>query len=153
MDTMKTCFKCGVEQPRHEFYKHPKMGDGLLGKCKSCTRADVRQHRRDPRYRDNVLAYDRLRGDRRTQEQIQKRRDETPLANTARSAVNNAVRDGRLFKPNRCEHCGKADRLHGHHHDYSKPFAVVWLCVACHRQHHAMMDLIERALSANEKSA
>lgn len=154
METIgKTCFKCGIEKSRSEFYRHPQMGDGLLGKCKDCTRADVRQHRRDPRYRDNVLAYDRSRGNRQTQDEVNLYRDANPAATKARAAVGNAVRDGRLFKPDRCEHCGKADRLHGHHHDYSKPLAVVWLCVACHRQHHAMMDLIERAMSADEKSA
>lgn len=38
----KTCFKCGASKARSEFYKHPKMADGLLGKCKSCTRSASR---------------------------------------------------------------------------------------------------------------
>ena len=37
---MKKCFKCGVEKPLTEFYVHPKMGDGHLGKCKDCTKKD-----------------------------------------------------------------------------------------------------------------
>lgn len=37
----KPCFKCTVEKPIEQFYKHAKMGDGHLGKCKECTRADV----------------------------------------------------------------------------------------------------------------
>jgi hypothetical protein len=45
---LKTCFKCGVPQPLKAFYKHPKMGDGHLGKCITCTKKDVsdREHRK-----------------------------------------------------------------------------------------------------------
>ena len=39
---MKKCFKCQKELPLTEFYKHPKMPDGHVNKCKECNKNDVR---------------------------------------------------------------------------------------------------------------
>lgn len=36
----KKCFKCGKIKLLTEFYKHPKMPDGHLNKCKTCNKAD-----------------------------------------------------------------------------------------------------------------
>lgn len=62
----------------------------------------------------------------------------------ARSAVNNAIRDGRLTKPSKCEYCGiESSALTGHHYDYSRPLDVEWLCSSCHAAAHA--SIRERA--------
>ena len=60
----KKCFKCSEEKPIDAFYKHPKMGDGRLGKCSICTRNDVKENRKKNqkfyvqfdlnRYRNNI---------------------------------------------------------------------------------------------------
>ena len=37
----KRCFKCNMVKPINDFYTHPRMKDGRLGKCKECTKKDV----------------------------------------------------------------------------------------------------------------
>lgn len=39
---MKKCFKCSIEKPLTDFYKHNATADGYLGKCKECTKKDTK---------------------------------------------------------------------------------------------------------------
>ena len=137
----KVCFKCKEEKPRSEFYPHKRMADGLLGKCKECTKRDVRE---DRRYSPNARAYDKRRytedpeRKRKLAEGVKRRRRENPKKTKARNAVHNAVRDGRLIKPPHCSRCGiRGVKIEGHHEDYSKPLEVRWLCTLCHRRYYS----------------
>jgi hypothetical protein len=133
---LKRCFRCERELPADEFYRHPRMTDGHLGKCKSCTKRDVRANYR--RNHTHFQQYERMRlrsPERRRYKRAQEvaHRLRHPDRAQARWALNNAVRDGRLLrKP--CEVCGA--RAEAHHEDYSKPLDVRWLCLAHHREHH-----------------
>jgi len=136
MPKTKVCFKCEKRKPVEMFYRHPRMKDGRVGKCKECNKSDVRQNRSDRI--DYYRAYDRNRGSRQSAKDIKRYRQNNPIKYGASCMVNNAVRDGKLKKPKRCQECRQVTRLHGHHDDYSKPLEVRWLCPACHHGWHAI---------------
>ena len=46
LSRMKTCTKCSTVKSDAEFYRHPRNLDGRSGKCKECTKEDVRANRR-----------------------------------------------------------------------------------------------------------
>lgn len=131
----KVCFKCQKTKSVEDFYAHPRMADGRLGKCKECTKIDVRN-----RPKALTRAYDRRRaqtpGRRAWASLSQKRiRELYPEKYKARTAVSNAVRSGRLVKQP-CRECGSTLKVEGHHPDYSKPLDIVWLCDGCHHAEH-----------------
>ena len=48
----KKCFKCSTSKPLGKFYTHSGMADGRLGKCKECSKKDVREN-----YKNNIKHY------------------------------------------------------------------------------------------------
>jgi hypothetical protein len=130
---MKVCFKCKKRLPLFDFYKHKQTKDGYLNKCKRCTRVDVSIHR--AANLDKIRAYDRARGNRQGEGYAAEYRERYPNKYKAHNMVNNAVRDGKLFKEP-CGSCGIGENIHAHHDDYLKPLNVRWLCSACHSQWH-----------------
>jgi hypothetical protein len=152
---MKTCFKCLCAKPLEDFYKHSAMGDGRLGKCKECTKADVTAHRLANVER--IRAYDKLRASQPHRVAARNAYSKTPAyaeshkASAARWAakhperrkastmVGNAIRDGKLIPWPVCAVPECCDKPEGHHPDYSRPLDVVWLCDAHHKQAHALV--------------
>jgi hypothetical protein len=65
------------------------------------------------------------------------------LREAAHVAVAEAIADGSLTRPVRCELCHSEDRpIQAHHEDYTLPLTVTWLCWPCHsRRHHAIRFL------------
>lgn len=145
----KTCIKCRLVKTADGFYRNPGSRDGRAGKCIECTKADVRRNRLEKI--EHYRAYDRKRaGDPKrvlARENYQKTdafrishaisAKRWDVANAIRkrasSAVNNAIRNGRLV-PQPCFLCGRDAQAH--HPDYSAPLAVTWLCPEHHAQTH-----------------
>lgn len=135
---MKTCFKCKQPKPLTEFYKHPMMGDGRLGKCKECAKVDVRENYEARR--EQYLEYDRKRYRERESRRagIEASQKRYPKKHKARCLLHTAVANGTI-KKQPCEVCGSV-KVDAHHADYAKPLDVRWLC----RKHHMEFHRIPR---------
>jgi hypothetical protein len=152
---MKTCFKCNESKDEEEFYRHPQMGDGRLGKCKVCTRADVEKNRQDKI--DYYRMYDRERGDlphriaaRAAYAKTAQGREalcrgknawcaRNPRKKAAQWFFNNRKRIDPAFASRPCEVCGGFERVHAHHENYDEPLKVRWLCPKHHSERHKEM--------------
>lgn len=130
---MKKCFKCNKTKPLSDFYKHPRMADGHVNKCKECNKKDVRDNRREKV--EYYRKYDKSRAYRVTEGYTKEYRAKYPRKYAAHTAVNNAIRDGYLFAQP-CEECGSSDSVQAHHDDYAKQLDVRWLCAPCHSEWH-----------------
>lgn len=163
---MKLCFKCEEEKPVSDFYKHPRMADGYLGKCKSCTKFDSTLHRNENI--EKVKEYDRNRPNSKLRneknKEYQKRRirmglatsesnkewrKRNPDAYAAYGLTANNIRDGKL-KKEPCEKCGDL-KVDAHHDDYLKPLKIRWLCKKHHAEHHRLKRELERKHIAKKK--
>jgi hypothetical protein len=129
----QTCFKCGETKPLSEFYKHPQMANGHLGKCKECCKKDTVENYKKNRPHYALYERKRFQTDHRKKKVIEyqkRRRANNPEKNHCYSVTSNAIRDGKLIKQP-CEVCGSLE-VEAHHDDYSQPLKVRWLC----RKHH-----------------
>lgn len=165
---MKVCKTCEVEKDLSFFYKHKQMADGYLNICKECTKKRVGKHRE--LNIDTIMEYDRNRPNAKERVKLTKERkvklkeddpelycvleynrirqyrEQNPNKQKAHSAVNNAVRDNRLIRPDECEVCSCKCTPHGHHESYEEEhwLDVVWLCIPCHAARHKELNKIKR---------
>ena len=123
---MKKCKICETEKQVDDFYKNDST-------CKECRKEKVRAYRLDNI--EYYRAYDRKRGNRLPEGYQKEYRDKYPNKYKAKTMVNNAKRDGKLFEEP-CEICKATEYVHAHHDDYLKPLNVRWLCAAHHKQWH-----------------
>jgi hypothetical protein len=138
----KTCFKCGKTLPSSEFYKHPGMGDGYLGKCKECAKKDSTERRN--KKIDEVRAYDRDRAKtakrrKHASEMGNRWRLEDNRRSSSHNAIARAIKKGTITRSPCCI-CG-SDKSVAHHESYDKPLEVVFYCQIHHKERHKQMAI------------
>jgi hypothetical protein len=143
MTLIKECRGCLRNLPLSSFYKHKKMADGRLNYCMECVKARVSNHRL--LNIEKINEYDRARSSQpkriKQLEKLVKRNNSDPVRRRAHQATSNAIRDGRLIRPDFCSICGKQCKPEAHHDDYTRPLNVRWLCRSCHCRHHRLESI------------
>jgi hypothetical protein len=75
-----------------------------------------------------------------------------PQKTKAQNQLNYALRKGVVFR-GPCEVCGSEEKVHAHHHDYSKPLDVHWLCFICHKKAHPVSEEDKKVKFSDAKRA
>ena len=133
----KQCTKCKTVKPVSEFYPDKYTRSGLNCRCKDCVKAIARKghYERPEHVKERKRIKEREAAARaRNRQSTTAWRQNHPEKKRAHHLLNNAIRDGRMVRGD-CEKCG-APKAQAHHHDYSKPFDVHWLCRRCHGAEH-----------------
>lgn len=126
----KVCIYCKRSLPLDRFRVRSDRPHMPLSYCRECDLVKCRE-----RYEAKVRTGWRKKTGRKTWVTTDKTR--------ARAKLNGAIRSGAIT-PMPCTICG--EKAHGHHHDYSKPYDVEWLCV----KHHGYLH--RKALSVNAQA-
>jgi hypothetical protein len=153
----KKCFKCKETKLLSDFYAHPAMGDGYLGKCKTCTKRDTAERTERLRRNPAWLASERKRcrikqanyraiglAAKTTTETRLRWRSKNEHKIMAHKIAYKAMKAGKIIRAKSCEKCGAVGELEMHHPDYLRPTRVQWLCLKCHGEtrHKDSIDLI-----------
>lgn len=129
---MKLCKYCKKEKDPALFSRDKNKPDGLQNRCKACVRAyqlqpHVMEIKRQAQRKYAATEKGKV-AEAKHSPVRRKRIDEL-----GRNRVYYAVR--RKLKRQPCGICGD-ERAQAHHHDYSKPLDVTWLCAYHHAQEH-----------------
>lgn len=135
------CGRCGSFFPKEGFYKNTRTAVGIKSECKACHGAtNIASRNKDLARESNAahMARARMKDPEkfRERERLAARRRPVDEKIRARQLLNDAVRSGAMTRPFVCSDCSQPRRVHGHHHDYSKPLHVRWLCARCHAKEH-----------------
>jgi len=151
---MKVCSRCREEKPITNFNKNRCRPDGLQSQCKACSRFNDRLYytRNKKRYNARCQSYNqthqeerkihdrqyRLEHKEKYSEYFKQYKKNHPIRLKAKDAVVNAIKSGKLIRPDRCSNleCNKVCKPEGHHWSYLEEhwLDVEWLCKSCHKR-------------------
>ena len=153
-NTTYRCTRCNRDLPADQFY-YAKDGSGRrYSGCIPCRTAayhkairtatpEVMERRREA----GRLAARRWRatphGRAKSRENGRRYCTQNAIQKKAKDCVFRALRSGALVR-GPCQVCGSTVGVQAHHHDYSKPLDVAWLC----SKDHAPITLGGKAVSA-----
>ena len=143
----KECSCCHRVLPLSEFNKNKNSNDGLQDKCRHCFSEynKKRYAARREKFKSDVKKY-REENPRALFNTRLKTCSKNPSRMRACRVIEAALNAGIIERPHRCFGCGCSDqehRIEAHHHDYSKPLDVIWLCTPCHRRMDARRRIQE----------
>jgi len=154
---MKKCSKCEEEKDENNFYKDCTSKDGYNSTCKKCRlEMDRLRRKNDPewakkRKKQNSEFHKKNRekikerkqkwfssdkGKESHRNSAKKYRKKFPEKHAAHNAVYHAIKNGQLFRPNRCQLCDNKGKIEAHHSSYDndKRTSIIWLCKYCHEK-------------------
>ena len=155
----KTCNRCGELKQPEQFYLNPSSNDGRRSYCIVCskqyycefyTKNGVRLRAKTEAWRREHLdqaAQNRRNWYSRNPKLVRKAVDDwrarNPLKAAAHFAVMYALKGGHIQR-SPCVVCG-SEKVQAHHHDYSNPLQLQWLCSL--HQGHAQRSVEEILLA------
>ena len=77
-------------------------------------------------------------------------RENNPAKRKAHRLLRAAVISGEIVKPEKCITCAATKPLVAHHHDYSKPLDVHWICRSCHAKEHGIAVGVKKNFAKGE---
>jgi hypothetical protein len=137
----KACRQCGHQREWSNFHRNRNSRDGLDTRCKPCKAPVELAYREKHAERKRQAAKEwRVKYPDRVAAHQREREAKWPEKHKARGKVKDLVRRGKIVKPTTCPRCETegvlAVDMHAHHHDYSKPLEVEWICRPCHNKEH-----------------
>lgn len=145
------CPKCRQWFPSSGFFHNKRSANDITSYCRKChgecsirtrDKETTRRLQRESERRQRQKDPERFR----SRERLASRRRGYTKKVQCRSLLNNAVRDGRIERPDSCSVCGTKGRIEAHHPDYEQSLRVLWLCPLC----HARQQRLETADASTE---
>lgn len=129
----RRCSQCKSIKPLDQFTKNRSKPLGHNYECFPCAADSSREY------------YEKYHENHKNEFAVYRQRykENNPEEIKARQVLNNAVRDGKILRPESCIRCNSTRRIQGHHYLGYAPehhFDVMWFCESCHKTIHRLEE-------------